>query len=95
MPKTHNQLFKLFGEKAGRSDEVIHTPDGKKPMYTIYGDGCLIYATCTAALFRAYKELWFLAPDGLYYSNKEQYNVMKSDELTTDELAQFLGIETD
>lgn len=73
MPKTREQLFEEFGNKAGNMGTDIHTPDGPKPMYSIYGDGQLIYATCTRELFLAWKETWFHAPDGLYYANEGSY----------------------
>lgn len=73
MPKTREQIFDLFAEKAGNMGCEIHTPEGPKPMYSIYGSGRLIYATCTRALFEQYLLTWFLAPDGLYYANEMQY----------------------
>ncbi len=74
---TEDELFKDFSSCAGNMGTDIHTRDGIKPMYSIYHNGALIYATCTRMLYEAYRDAHFKAEDGTYWLTEQKYRVSK------------------
>lgn len=67
---TQRQVFDRFTAHAGYVGD-LHTKDGVKSLYRIYYRGDELYSDDTLQLRLAFENLFFRAPNGLYYHSEE------------------------
>ena len=72
-------MFKLFALHAGVVGN-LHTGTGVKTLYRICYHDKMIYADDTYQLRVAFEAEFYVAPDGLYYRNKSDYEISLSNE---------------